>query len=108
MRNIRTRLVEEKFEGLVNALLSIIWLSFINGENTIDSSVCLIFKLLNLLLFFMVRFFMCGLMRLLDMYQSLHATQQSGKSGGKTLKKWSCFSLWARIMFLFTLYVTCS
>ena len=61
MRNIRTRLVEEKFEGLVNALLSIIWLSFINGENTIDSSVCLIFKLLNLLLFFMVRFFMCGL-----------------------------------------------
>lgn len=48
---------------------------------------------------------MYGLMHQLDMCLSLHATHQSGKSGGRTPKMWSCFSLWARIMFLFIRYV---
>lgn len=44
------------------------------------------------------RFSMCGLMRLLDMFQLLNATLRIGRNGGRIQRMWSCISLWAKIM----------
>ncbi|KAI9078561.1 hypothetical protein K1719_039499 [Acacia pycnantha] len=45
-----------------------------------------------------VRFSMSGLMHQLDISQSLHVTHLIGRNGGRTQRKWSCISLWAKTM----------
>lgn len=64
------------------------------------SQVIFSFLAIDYCLLITCRYSMFGMMHQQGIFQSQHATHQTGRSGGRTLKMLSYINLWARIMCL--------